>query len=287
MERPWLFILEDSEERAAAMTRLLVEAYGPEAFRIFPTAREAIAWLEENSAWLEVISLDHDLGEPGPGKPREDGMQVVQWLVEVALPKARIIIHSANPPAAAAMVKRLEWADFYVRQVFPDFTVAGPDNPWLQLVEEFRAKQSWELRGLTQPPMPPMDPRDVGETPPKGGPIDHRTIDVAGTIREVMTDPYAVYVITMAMADEAAGVPLHPPPLDEGLDLMAWGCEGLEELDIRLAPEDAPPEKLAPFVRLPEEAQQAILRRASYLYLRHFQFKGRHWLRLRFKPSAD
>lgn len=62
---------------------------------------EVIAWLE--AAEVEVVSLDHDLGDDARGT----GYDVISWVEEAVAMRGfvppRMIIHSANPPARLRM----------------------------------------------------------------------------------------------------------------------------------------------------------------------------------------
>ncbi|MBF0547750.1 MAG: hypothetical protein HQM08_25145 [Candidatus Riflebacteria bacterium] len=134
-ETPWLCILEDNDNRAQAMARLITETWGAGVLKISPSSQEIISWLEKHYETTRVISLDHDLGEPLPGVPCQDGMQVVTFL-ERQKPIVPVIIHSVNTVAASTMASRLEKVGFIVRKIFPEFTEFGSKNLWLKSVLE-------------------------------------------------------------------------------------------------------------------------------------------------------
>jgi hypothetical protein len=72
------------------------------------TPSEAIALLD--SADIEVISLDHDLGFDGE---RElSGYQVVLWIEEAVALKSydppEMLVHSANPPAHERLLRAID-----------------------------------------------------------------------------------------------------------------------------------------------------------------------------------
>ena len=66
---------------------------------------EAIAVLERGD--VELISLDHDLGDDARGT----GYDVLRWIEEAVVTSGfeppRIAIHSANPPARERMLRAI------------------------------------------------------------------------------------------------------------------------------------------------------------------------------------
>lgn len=74
------------------------------------TATEFFGLLKKHQDSVEVVSLDHDLGEHQGGymQPAFDGAWVARWMVnEDVLPSKMIYIHSMNPVGAANMVNIL------------------------------------------------------------------------------------------------------------------------------------------------------------------------------------
>lgn len=84
----------------------------PEEFDIWcKTAREMISVLQQREGQLEMISLDHDLGENE--YEVGNGYQVVTWIEQqVALtdyvPPKEIRVHSANPIAKKRMLQCID-----------------------------------------------------------------------------------------------------------------------------------------------------------------------------------
>jgi len=116
-----ILILDDSEERLAAMQSLLNESYPEYEITLFNNAPDTIEWIKENIASVILMSLDHDLGpnrqrdgqvfDPGTGK------DVVDYL-ETQKPVCPIIVHSSNYEGRDRMIFSLEaagWATSYVR----------------------------------------------------------------------------------------------------------------------------------------------------------------------------
>jgi len=77
------------------------ERTAPEGWVRVHWPREAIALLETGE--VDAISLDHDLGDDSRGT----GYDVIRWIEEAVVLRGfvppRILVHSANPAAAARM----------------------------------------------------------------------------------------------------------------------------------------------------------------------------------------
>lgn len=127
---PWLLILEDTRNRIDRMTRALNETWGQNTWELTSDASVAISRLENLYPAIEVISLDHDLFSADGSEDLGVGMDVVLWLERQA-PTARVIIHSANGPAASEMFNRLARAGFVVRRVFPMADDRWIEEDWL------------------------------------------------------------------------------------------------------------------------------------------------------------
>lgn len=137
MSRPWLFVLEDTETRIARMTRVVEDAWGSGSWEQVSDAGIAVSRLGMLYDGLRVISLDHDLFAAETGKDRGVGMDVVLWL-EHRRPTARIIIHSANGPAAAEMFNRLQRVGFTVCRVFPMKDDSWIESDWMTEVKRLK-----------------------------------------------------------------------------------------------------------------------------------------------------
>lgn len=90
------------------------ERQTPEGWIRTHTYLQTKAKLWEFAGQVEVLSLDHDLGEPvfvlfGETLPEETGYDVVLWLEEKAhngnwdIVPDKIVVHSANPVGRAKM----------------------------------------------------------------------------------------------------------------------------------------------------------------------------------------
>jgi hypothetical protein len=85
----------------------------PEGWTLVKTVEEAKALLLAGE--VECASLDHDLGiievRAGVFEEREapTGYDLVKWMMETGhWPKRKPVVHSANPPGAAAMRQAIE-----------------------------------------------------------------------------------------------------------------------------------------------------------------------------------
>jgi len=134
---PWLFILEDTQQRIDLMTQVLNTSWNSESWNLVSSVGMALPWLEKHYSGLQVISLDHDLFPDKEEKDPGVGMDVVLWL-EKREPTARIIIHSANGPAGSEMFNRLERQGFTVSRVFPTVDEAWITEDWLKAVHQLK-----------------------------------------------------------------------------------------------------------------------------------------------------
>ena len=76
------------------------------------SAREMIAALLDNNGDIEIVSLDHDLGES-----KEDGTWLTYWIEQEAyngtLEPFEWLIHSANPVGTKRMAITMKNAERY------------------------------------------------------------------------------------------------------------------------------------------------------------------------------
>lgn len=87
------------------------------------------AWAKDNavakalllSGSVHFISLDHDLGaDPSDGiyakgDAEDNGMCLVEWMIEEDIRPAQVVVHSWNEPAADRMLKALAYEGYNVR----------------------------------------------------------------------------------------------------------------------------------------------------------------------------
>lgn len=80
----------------------------PEGFVIARNMEEALFYLENENYEVEILSLDHDLGENKETKELlPTGYDFVKYFCEYGLYAKRIYIHTDNPPGREAMYKTL------------------------------------------------------------------------------------------------------------------------------------------------------------------------------------
>jgi CheY-like chemotaxis protein len=117
-----IVILEDNEDRRAAMRQCLEERFYQFESRFFADAAEAIGYLESNLDQTISISLDHDLeliasatGEmidPGTGR------DIADYLSRKS-PVCPVIIATTNSTAALGMERVLQEASWETHRVVP------------------------------------------------------------------------------------------------------------------------------------------------------------------------
>lgn len=77
----------------------------PLGFTLARTYEEAIHLLENNK--VEILSLDHDLGEDSDGKLLPTGYDLVKYFCENGLRANRIYMHTDNPVGRENMYETL------------------------------------------------------------------------------------------------------------------------------------------------------------------------------------
>ncbi|MCK2157249.1 MULTISPECIES: cyclic-phosphate processing receiver domain-containing protein [Exiguobacterium] len=80
----------------------------PEGFTIARTMDEAIALFEQHE--VDILSLDHDLGEDNEGNLLPDGYDFVKYFCENGLRAKKIYIHTDNGVGRANMYETLKGA---------------------------------------------------------------------------------------------------------------------------------------------------------------------------------
>jgi hypothetical protein len=127
-------ILEDDEQRVAAMRGWLEDRLYMYEHQIFSRADRMIEWLADQLKRVAVISLDHDL-EPIDAISRLEtdnpgtGRIVAEYLAMKA-PQCPVVLHSTNRPAVQGMRQVLEDADWKVDTVLPYGDLAWVSELW-------------------------------------------------------------------------------------------------------------------------------------------------------------
>lgn len=134
-----LVILEDNDDRRAAMERCLADRFPQYPRHYFATAAETIGHLQAHWNETLALALDHDLDfieKPGgelvdPGSGRD----VVEFLVTRPA-RCPVVVHSSNSIAAVGMMERLREHRWPARRVVPYDDVAWIPRDWFRAVRD-------------------------------------------------------------------------------------------------------------------------------------------------------
>lgn len=137
-------ILEDNDERRAAMRERLMDRFPQYSVSFFSTAAECVDHLQRHLPGVLAVSLDHDLEliPIGNGRTLEPGTgrEVADFLAAQA-PSCPILVHSTNAPASVAMIQELEDSGWPVYQVSPYGDLEWISERWFPTLRE--AMSSW------------------------------------------------------------------------------------------------------------------------------------------------
>jgi hypothetical protein len=130
-------ILEDNEERTAAMLDCLRDKFRQYEARVFSTSRETIRFLETSLDNTVLISLDHDLElKPDGAGGMVDGgtgREVADFLASRAA-TCPVLIHTTNSHAAVGMDRVLRESGWATYRVVPFDDMAWIRTDWLKTV---------------------------------------------------------------------------------------------------------------------------------------------------------
>jgi hypothetical protein len=136
---PTILLLEDDEDRKAAMKKVLAEQFDRFKHVFFDNAPETIAWLKENLKDAALICLDHDLGpnrqlgndafDPGTGR------DVVDYLASQT-PRCPVIIHTTNDWAAPGMEIALKESGWKCSRVIPSDDLQWIGTVWVRKLKK-------------------------------------------------------------------------------------------------------------------------------------------------------
>ncbi len=134
-----IVILEDNEDRRAAMRCCLADRFHQFETRFFDEAAEMIAFLDENLAETIVLSLDHDLELKPGGEGRwldpGTGRDLANYLAAHE-PTCPVIIHTSNGDAAIGMEMVLQDAGWQTQRVLPMDDTAWIPGPWFRSIRK-------------------------------------------------------------------------------------------------------------------------------------------------------
>jgi hypothetical protein len=142
--RTYIAILEDDDERVAAMRNRLEEYFSGYSPVFFDNAPDMIEWLRDHLPSTVLISLDHDLGpsrtcngdvfDPGTGQ------DVVNYLA-TQKPSCPVIIHTANYLAAPGMELMLNESGWTCCRVVPVDNLEWIGNAWIHEIRWYLGNQ--------------------------------------------------------------------------------------------------------------------------------------------------
>ena len=136
----YLAILEDDEERTAAMRNRMADFFHTYEPVFFDNGPDMIDWLQNYLPSTVLICLDHDLGpsrirngeafDPGTGR------DVVDFL-STQKPHCPIIIHTSNYLAAQGMEMILNDSGWMNSRVIPVNELQWVDSVWVPEVQKY------------------------------------------------------------------------------------------------------------------------------------------------------
>jgi CheY-like chemotaxis protein len=119
---PTIVVLEDNEDRIAAMRAVLQAKWPRYSVAMFETASGVIEFLKDALNDAIVISLDHDLELRPDGSGRMidggTGREVADYLASHK-PVCPVVIHTTNSPAPVGMEMVLQEAGWKTYRVVP------------------------------------------------------------------------------------------------------------------------------------------------------------------------
>ncbi len=132
-------ILEDNQDRQAAMADCLADRFYNYERLFFKTSCEFIHFLEQHLSEIIVISLDHDL-ELKPHKNGQiidggTGREVADYLAGKT-PVCPVVIHSTNSNAALGMEINLQEAHWKTKRVIPWGDLEWIPTRWFQAIRQ-------------------------------------------------------------------------------------------------------------------------------------------------------
>jgi CheY-like chemotaxis protein len=130
-------ILEDNEDRRAAMRECLEDRFPQYPIRFFATAAETIRFLRLHLDETLVVSLDHDLdlisGAPGRMFDPGTGRDVADYLATQP-PVCPVVIQTTNVPAGDGMERVLQEAGWTTTRVTPYGDLEWVAEVWFRLM---------------------------------------------------------------------------------------------------------------------------------------------------------
>jgi CheY-like chemotaxis protein len=143
-----IVILEDNEDRQAAMKRLLADRFHTFEAQFFANAFDVIQYLREHLSETIAISLDHDLEiqmSNGEAHDPGTGREVAEFLATQS-PVCAVILATTNRPAAVAMETALREAGWHTRQIVPWNDLEWIAKDWFPAIRRAIVDAAREVR---------------------------------------------------------------------------------------------------------------------------------------------
>ncbi|HEX5104806.1 MAG TPA: cyclic-phosphate processing receiver domain-containing protein [Pirellulaceae bacterium] len=151
--RRYIAVLEDNDDRIAAMERCLADKFPFFERKFFRTASDTIDWLGENMGVVICLCLDHDL-EPPADRPTCEpgtGRDVAEFLAGVE-PCFPVVLQTTNAFAGIAMEAMLGEQGWRVERVMPYEDLVWVAEAWLPTVRQVIVDAAEIRRELLESP---------------------------------------------------------------------------------------------------------------------------------------
>ncbi len=136
-----ILVLEDNDDRIAAMRSAIADRFGQYAVSFFKSCDEMkSAITQDGLADVVAIALDHDLEMlPGPEGRMVDpgtGVEMAEWLKDQS-PKCPVVVHTTNTSGGTEMVRLLRKAGWRVERVVPYDGESWIATAWFSLIRTY------------------------------------------------------------------------------------------------------------------------------------------------------
>lgn len=136
-----ILVLEDNDDRIAAMRDVIADRFGQYEVHFFKSCDEMKCVIAKDGlADVAAIALDHDLEMiPGPDGRMVDpgtGVEMAEWLKDLS-PKCPVVVHTTNTRGGTEMVRLLRKAGWHVDRVVPYDGEAWITTSWFSLIRTY------------------------------------------------------------------------------------------------------------------------------------------------------
>lgn len=134
-----IVILEDNQERKAAMASSLVDRFVQYETKFFHSSPSLISFLQDHLNEVIILSLDHDLevvaDKNGKLVDQGTGREVADFLAQLQ-PAFPVVIHSTNSGAAQGMEMVLREANWETYRVIPFGDLEWVPTQWFRAIRQ-------------------------------------------------------------------------------------------------------------------------------------------------------